>query len=66
MSVPNRRLIVSPDARHDLRGILMHSERRWDKQQRKAHVLYYLVGEREVTIVRILHGHMDAAAHFSP
>ena len=32
----------------------------------EAHVLYYEVGEREVIIVRILHGHMDATAHLSP
>ena len=32
----------------------------------EAHVIFYQVGEREVTIVRVLHGHQDAEAHLAP
>jgi toxin ParE1/3/4 len=31
-----------------------------------AHVNYDRVGEHEITILRILHGSMDAAAHLTP
>lgn len=32
----------------------------------EAHVVYYRTDDRTVTVVRILHGHMDAAAHLTP
>lgn len=37
MSVRNRRIVLAPEARQDLRDILLYTERRWDKQQRVAY-----------------------------
>lgn len=102
MSVPKRRVVVSPGARADLTDILRYTARQWGKQQRivyraklttamndlrthphrgqgrddlspglramsvEGHVVFYRVAEREITILRILHGNMDAEAHLSP
>jgi toxin ParE1/3/4 len=101
MSAPNRRLVVAPGARADLRDILRYTTRRWGTHQRAiykarledamhgllihpyrgqsrddlspglqalpvtSHLIFYRIGEREVTIVRILHGAMDHSSIFN-
>jgi toxin ParE1/3/4 len=37
MSSRSRQFILAPEARQDLRGILLYTERRWDKRQRSAY-----------------------------
>src|SRR5688500_7594916 len=37
MSVRNRTLVLTPDARRDIRGILNHSLREWGASQRKTY-----------------------------
>jgi len=97
MSARKRRLILAPEAKRDLRDILLYTGRRWDTDQRsrykakldhalrdliqfpargpsrddistglrglpvEAHVIFYRVDEQAITVVRILHGAMDAA-----
>jgi toxin ParE1/3/4 len=102
MSTRKYRLVLTPEAKQDMRDILLHTGRRWGKLQRRtyktkldqairgltdfpyrgraeddisvglhalpieAHVIYYRVADNVVSITRVLHEKMDAAAHLRP
>jgi toxin ParE1/3/4 len=102
MSARRRRLVIRPDAREDLRQILLYTQERWGEEQRRRyrarmyqamrslldypergpardeyfpgcrglsaeqHIVFYLLTNQEVVVVRILHGNQDATGKVNP